>query len=294
MTKKICAVIVTYNPELTQLNCLVDTLAKQCLHVIVVDNFSKKNDFITSTIEGVEFIRLEENYGIGYAQNVGLKRSLELACTHTILFDQDSKIQADLISILQTEADTHDKCAAIGPCFINSNDRVIYPQIKIKNFKPSHLYLSSPNVTEDVSYLIASGCMIKNSALNVIGFMNESFFIDFVDIEWCLRALHLGFEIKATNKACIEHYIGSSRKKLLGKTFSTHQPFRRYYMTRNSVHLSKMKYAPLGYRLYLITFGMVKIILHSLILGNGFSHFKMSLKGAFDGIRGITGKLNGS
>jgi rhamnosyltransferase len=43
--------------------------------------------------------------------------------------------------------------------------------------------------------------------LDVVGGMNDSLFIDYVDIEWCLRAKNLGYEILGCYRALMNHYL---------------------------------------------------------------------------------------
>lgn len=289
LTEIICAVVVTFNPSKDVLDKLISSLVSQCNKIIIVDNSSCEE--VLAIHSNCEIIQLRENFGIGYAQNVGIRRSLQLNCTHTILFDQDSVIPYNLISVLKQELNSFSNCAAIGPCFVNSSDGLLYPQIKLKSCKPTPYFFNYENTTSNVMYLIASSCMIKNSVFETIGLMDENFFIDFVDIEWCLRAQHLGFDIKATNKISIQHYIGRNRRNIFGRNFSVHSPFRRYYMVRNSILLSRMRHTPIGYSLYLNTLGLIKILIHSFLFGDGFSHGKMSLKGLYDGIKGISGRL---
>ena len=78
MNSNIYAVIVTYNPELKNLNALITELKEQNCYVVVVDNstnFTLKDKL--ADIEKVHLICLGRNEGIAKAQNIGIRYSFE-------------------------------------------------------------------------------------------------------------------------------------------------------------------------------------------------------------------------
>src|SRR5205085_10676567 len=56
--------------------------------------------------------------------------------------------------------------------------------------------------------LISSGLLISVSALKAIGYPKKEYFIDLVDIEWCLRALSKGYQIEIVKTIQMRHTIG--------------------------------------------------------------------------------------
>ena len=80
--------------------------------------------------------------------------------------------------------------------------------------------------------------LVPVSTLKDIGLMKEELFIDYVDIEWCLRAASKKFNFYAIPSATMSHAIGDERKSVLGREISIHSPFlRRYYLARNSIYM---------------------------------------------------------
>jgi rhamnosyltransferase len=85
--------------------------------------------------------------------------------------------------------------ALFSPVFFN---RMTNAYGSIINFKPFRLIRSKPNKQNTFThpqYVITSGSFIPISIFNDVGFMREELFIDFVDIDWCLRARAKGYEI---------------------------------------------------------------------------------------------------
>lgn len=79
------------------------------------------------------------------------------------------------------------KIGAIGPVFYDSRTGTKYPFILLKGMRAKKVFPRG-NVPLKVSFLINSGMLVPVSTLKDVGLMKEELFIDYVDIEWCLRA----------------------------------------------------------------------------------------------------------
>jgi rhamnosyltransferase len=76
------------------------------------------------------------------------------------------------------------------------------------------------------------------SAFEECGFFNEDLFIDQVDNDFDFRVRKKGFVILQSQDNCIVHEIGYSQKRLFF-TIRNYVPLRRYYLSRNCVHIFK-------------------------------------------------------
>jgi len=92
----------------------------------------------------------------------------------------------------------------------------------------------------EMEEVITSGNLIKLSIFDSVGYFCEELFIDYVDIEYCLRCVTQGYKILEAKDAFLIHEIGfPTRHKLLWKrpATSNHSALRRYYMARNAVYV---------------------------------------------------------
>jgi rhamnosyltransferase len=86
--------------------------------------------------------------------------------------------------------------------------------------------------------VITAGSLLAVGAALAVGGFREDFFIDFVDIELCLRLRHAGLRVIRSSAPTIQHEVGQPRRhRLLNRevTATHHNALRRYYMTRNRV-----------------------------------------------------------
>lgn len=248
---KINAIIVTFNPDNKNINMLVECLSHQVERVCIVDNASNNNDFLNAKNAGyVDFIKLSDNLGIAKAQNLGIDQCICNGAEYLVFFDQDSRITPDFVLGLHqafSSLSTKDSVAAVGPIFFNQKYNFAYPQIKLKKWGGRKKIIPIKNESPiEVSFIISSGTFTTVDVLNRVGLMKDEFFIDYVDTEWCLRAISFGYKFFVIPKVQMIHTIGDDKIKFLLWNLPVHSPWRRYFRMRNMFYLFTFKYVPVS------------------------------------------------
>lgn len=292
--EKICAVVVTFYPDLNVLKQQLNVLACQVDHIVVVDNGSDVDLarwLGEQCLTDVGLMPLDRNYGIARAHNLGIAYARDYGATYVLLMDQDSIPADDMVEQLMRTALDNQNVAAVGPRYFDDRQCNPPPFIAVKGFKLER-YLCVANqrfVTTD--YLISSGCLIPMGTLDVVGGMREDFFIDYVDIEWGLRAKACGFQSFGACGAYMHHSLGDTPQRFLGKNIPVHSPLRHYYHVRNAILLYKEDWVPWnwkvvdGWRLFL------KFGYYSLMTKPRLRHFFYMSKGVVDGVLGRSGAI---
>lgn len=232
---KICAIIVTYNPDYALID-LINIIKNQVEKIIIIDNNSDElNPSITlENIYDSNVLRLKnkENYGIGKALNQGFEIAIKFGFEWVVTFDQDTKPFNNIIDIISEVYYSYPDKANIGAIGANYIYKDLKKQYQTPNFR---LY-------EEKDVLITSGCFVPVRVfLEVEGF-REDMFIDHIDEEFCLRLKKYGKVALISSKLGMVHEAGNIKKiLLLGITFSSsnHSSLRRFYMSRNHVVLIK-------------------------------------------------------
>lgn len=294
----VVAVVVTYQPNMESLLSLLSRLDGQVEFIVVVDNGSTADVSLAlggHVIDKLSVISLGENCGIAVAQNRGILLAREIEASHVILFDQDSAPSADMVAkLIACEArlalDGH--CvASVGPRYFDERQNNPPPFIRVENGMLKRCLLPEVGDAVSVDYLIASGCLIPMGALNLVGDMADELFIDYVDIEWGLRAKSMGMENFGCFSAKMAHSLGDDPIRFLGAVYPARSPLRHYYMFRNAVLLYRMKHVMLNWKLADGLRGVLRFGFYALFAKPRMEHLKMMIKGIFDGLRNRTGKL---
>jgi len=234
----ICAVIVSYNsPE--NLEACVHSSLNQVDKIIVIDNSSNlflRRDMNSSNYPNkVSFIFNETNKGLGVALNQGIQYSLHNNYTWTLLLDQDSIPAENMIhemihSYENLDSKTKEETALIVPAVFDLHFKKILPAVVMTNLMNKKL--KNPKNDSFVHFHITSGTLIKNEVIPNIGLMNENFFIDFIDFDYCFRVLNNNLRILLSKEALLYHSLAEHKQKFFFH-FREHNHTRVYYQTRN-------------------------------------------------------------
>lgn len=296
--KKVVAVIVTYYPQTAQLVRLLNALETQVESIVIVDNGS--NDSLNALINGranrnEELIALGENFGIAKAQNTGIDWAREQKADYVLLFDQDSEPAPDMVGQLLAVAEAKTsqgiQLACVGPRYMDDRQDNPPPFIRVKGLRVERQLCSCSDTVSEVDYLISSGCLIPMTALNKIGHMREDLFIDYVDIEWGLRAKHLGYQSFGVCAAVMRHDLGDLPIEFFGRKVPLHNPLRHYYHFRNAVWMYRQQWLPLHWKLADAWRLLLKYGFYTLFAKPRIQHFKMMSLGLWHGLWNRMGML---
>ncbi|BBP05742.1 dTDP-rhamnosyl transferase RfbF [Sulfuriferula plumbiphila] len=293
----VVAVVVTYQPVLVDLEKLLDALIPQVESVVVVDNGSHadleawNNKYQT---HAVKFVLLGENRGIAAAQNAGIQWARNRGARFVLLMDQDSIPAPDMVEKLVSAISEQASPATAGPRYLDERQDNPPPFIRIRGLRLERCACSTGKSVVPVDYLISSGCLIPMPVLDKVGGMRDDLFIDYVDIEWGLRARHHGFQSYGVCSAHMQHSLGDHPIEFFGKNIPLHSPLRHYYHFRNAVLLYKKPWVPLNWKLVDGWRLCLKYVFYSLFAKPRMAHWRMMTSGVWHGWLGKTGKFERS
>jgi len=283
---RVCAVIVSYNPP----DALLDSLAAirpQVTHLVLVDNGSAFDSVqmleIARSTLNCEVIRNGSNIGIAKALNRGISYARSRGSQHVLFFDQDSKVaNSDYVaSLLEAYGRSSGSIpiAMVAPCYV---DRI----------SGTHLPIARRRDGSPISTM-TSGTLVPIKTFAALGQYDERLFIDYVDIEFCLRCHQSRYVILEAPQAVLLHTLGRpTRHRLFGKSFVTtnHSASRRYYITRNRL-LTMLRYWRdwqwLSYELKLSLSELVKVV---FVEENTKDKLSCATRGIADALRNRTGR----
>lgn len=131
--------------------------------------------------------------------------------------------------------------------------------------------------------------MISRAAWQDIGPTNEGLFIDWIDVEWCGRARHMGYHLLMDGSVILPHRIGQKSDGILGRKFHVHSPFRHYFVLRNAMQLFRDPRFPLGWRTHHLLYAFRVIVANLIWAPERSSRLAHVVRGLRDGWLGRTG-----
>lgn len=284
---KTAAIYVIYHPDIDLLIRSLSSISEQVDTILLIDNSNKKIIFPKHFPKHI-YINLGCNKGIAAAQNVGLRKAIEIGCEYALISDQDTIYPQGFSNRMLSVLLSSSKIVIAAPMYRDRHkSRTNEPFLQVGRI-PKRVYSASRLV--DLFQCIASGQFIKLKLLPYFGFMDEELFIDWVDLEWCWRARNKGFKIAGVPDIIIEHELGMRSKLNKLRPINIRTPDRHYYIVRNCLHLAiRSNSIDVFIRLWLISKIPLYIIFFVALSENKGSHLMAVSQGLWHGLQGRLG-----
>lgn len=303
MNQRVLAIVVCYNPDISSFKQSLTAIVEQGCDVLLVDNASSNVSDIralSDLFSNVELLALPRNSGLGAAHNKGIKIAQQRAYHFVLLFDQDSvPLDNMLMSLLHAHQSVQEQesvpISAVGARYLNVDNGGTSFFVRFGKAKFQRQYCDKQTPYVKADFLISSGSLLSLAAIEKVGNMDESLFIDHVDTEWFLRAKSLGMQAYGVCDAVMQHGLGEQTHQVtLGgrkRNVPQHKPFRYYYIFRNSVLLYKRRYTSVLWKWNDLQRLFMILLMFGLLTAPRWRNLSMMLKGVWHGLRGVHGEL---
>jgi len=286
----VAIIIVNWKKYDITLTCIESILnsTNSNFKIILVDNESdnKKVKNIKYRNE-IEIIQNKKNEGFAKANNIGIDYALKNNYDYTLLINNDTIVEKNLIEVLLKTAQAKN-FSVVQPLILNYNGKEIWNAGGRINYffgnfitrkKLGNSLNSSHELTE---WFTGCCCLFKTKIFKDIGKLDERFFAYYEDVDFSLRLKKYGYKIGFTSKTQIYHYesFSSISNNSKGGKLSS---YVHYLNIRNHILILK-KHSDLfnsfGTRMYQI----FKIISYSIyfIFRLRFTKLNMVYKGLLD------------
>lgn len=225
---KLAVILVNYNGKKYNAACIDSILASTGIEapkIIVVDNASQDDSMcrLEEQYRGrkqLELIRLDNNYGFSYANNVGMRRALKWGADHVLLLNNDTEIRPDMLLRLQECAQRHPDSMIVPKIYYSDDRKRIWSAggaISSVVRKGRHIGINEIDegqYDQERKIGFATGCClwIPVEILKRAGMLDERFFLYYEDTEYSFRLQKLGIPIFYCPDAVMYHKVGASSK----------------------------------------------------------------------------------
>lgn len=244
--------VVTYNPDVEIFARVVGAALPQVDSLIVIDNASAGAtrtrireilDRAAGSSAGrgkVVFIQNESNVGPSRALNFAIRSVQSQGRQLFLILDHDSIVQDGAVADLAHQLDrlrAHFRVGAVGAV----NIELEAPQLEPDAFQGGSFRRSRFRIGEsvhEVKLLMGSGVLVDSLVFDDVGLFDESYFIDAIDIEFCLRLRARGYRLFLVDSARVAHTRAKYESLQLGRlSLGFHKPSidRQYYASRDSL-----------------------------------------------------------
>lgn len=233
-------VILHYGDKSTTKKALKDLKKKIKDNIlIIVNNTAQDISEFTKIIKNTQIIDNKSNLGFAKAVNQGITLALtNKSVDSALLLNNDLSISFGSIDMLRKTLFTSKNAGIVSPVLHHSDN--IYDwggkfnkwiaNAKHQNFE------QKPKRVIEVDHVAGAAMLIKKDLLDKIGMFDETFFLYFEDLDFCLRAKEAGYRILIDPEVVAEHEISKSSKvfKRTIYQWQSHIKFTAKYMFRGA------------------------------------------------------------
>jgi rhamnosyltransferase len=210
-----------------------------CPNMVAVDNSPEAVPGLHECLhdQGIQIIFNRNEGGLAGAYNRGAEVLLEQGCEVIFLLDQDSDIEALFFeSMMKACRELGTNEFLVGPKIYEVNLEKCMPVFQPGKYLPKRLRIDDQNEGMFPSLcIISSGSAISAAAYRKLGHFREDYFIEYIDIEYSLRAVSQSVPVYMNAAVTMRQTTGKIERH--GDKYTTnHVAWRRYYGARNAVH----------------------------------------------------------
>jgi GT2 family glycosyltransferase len=234
----VAIVILNWNKKDDTAECLcsIYNMRYKKFDVILVDNGSNDGSvhFLKRKYPKVKYIENEENLGYAKGNNIGIRYALKGGYSFILLLNNDTIVDADLLTELLAVMDLDNKIGIAGGVNYYCSEKN-----KIQ-FSGGHIDWYRGNIYDITRHwedrgqfskyrkvdTISGSCMlIRREVFGQVGFFDERFFLNFEETDFCCRTQRVGYKVFTSMQASLWHKVSLS--------FSNYNNLLDYFITRN-------------------------------------------------------------
>jgi N-acetylglucosaminyl-diphospho-decaprenol L-rhamnosyltransferase len=266
LSPDLTAIVVTYRSAAHVGACLEALSAaagRLEVELVVVDNASRDPTpaLVRQASPGARLIVNETNRGFAAAVNQAARAARG---RYLLLLNPDARPLSGCVSRLVAELDAVPQAALAGPQLLDPGGTpqpsawpapgllsLAYDALLLHNLMPrSRLRLVTPAGEDPVDVECLSGAclLVRRSAFEALGGLDERFFIYYEDTDLGLRARAAGYRVRLVPSARAVHVVG-------GSSFQDRREFLRRFHESRRLFLGKHHRGPKGAALQALHWG---------------------------------------
>lgn len=288
--KNVAIILLNWNQTDYTIQCInsLEKIDYKHTRIYVIDNGSRKEEldkldcFLSESKLDIYFEKSDVNLGFTGGNNKLLEKVYESDdISHVLLLNNDTEVEPSFLTKLVEKLDSDETYGSIGPLVLNAIDKNIVDSAgtsTIVNLAQGTLIGHGKRREEldiqekEVQYITGCALLVKFNVMKKVGFLDDTFFAYFEDIDFGVRIDYLGYKNIFYPESVVYHYGSISTGE--------RSEFFYFLSSRNRLIFAKKHQTRLNfYFLFIPYFFIWKIGFKFLTSKNKKTFFKGHFKG---------------
>jgi GT2 family glycosyltransferase len=234
-TPRVAVIVLNYNGKDVTLETLssLTALDYDAAEVVVVDNGSTDGSFdaIATAYPDLVQLRVEDNRGISWGLNAGIRWALERGFPYLLVCNNDIEMAPDALGEMVRVMEEDATVGCVGPKTYYHGDRErLWAAGGVLRFKESVTRERGMNEIDrgqydedgEVDYVNGCAMLKRREAVLAAGLWDPNYYLGVEDADWCVRMKRHGYRCWYAHKAVVWHMVSASIGVYKpGRTFHT-------------------------------------------------------------------------
>jgi hypothetical protein len=215
--KSVWVLVLNWNNWQITIECLtsLQSLEYDNFKILILDNGSTDDSVerIRERFPKLELMELGANLGFAGGNNPGIRAALEGGADYVWLLNNDTTVDPMALRAMVQRAEADPKIGAVGSAVYYSAEPErlqAWGGGYIKFWLGEHRHFLKPVADEKVQFLTGASLLLRRSALESAGMLDEEFFMYFEDTDLCFRLRRGGWRLAVAGDAKVWHRVGAT------------------------------------------------------------------------------------
>lgn len=190
-----------------------------------------------------QIIKSPVNVGYAKGNNLGIRTALDHGSDYVMLLNDDTEVAPNFLAVLVRVGNENDYVGALGPCIYYFDEpkrvwfagaRLDYHTCQVADAQYGRVKQEGQPTVFASDWLTGCCMLMKKQAIDMVGLLDERFFIYWEDVDWGLRLHASGLRNVVVPSANIWHKISVT----MGGADS---PRKVYHKTRSHLLLAHLR-----------------------------------------------------
>ena len=218
--KSVWVIVLNWNNWKLTNECLasLQRLDYDDFRVLVLDNGSTDGSAgrIRERFPEVEIIELGANLGFAQGNNAGIRVALDRRADYVWLLNNDTTVDPRALRAMVERAEADPKIGAVGSAIYYATERErlwAWGGGYVNFLLGQPQTFLRPVADERIQYLAGASMLLRRSALESVGLLDEGFFLYWEDAEYCFRIRRAGWRLAVAGDSKVWHEVSATAGK---------------------------------------------------------------------------------